>query len=633
MSHPAPPRTRQANVYTWITLIAVAAATALIAPWSMVDADALSRLAIGRTIVTTGQVPATDPFTFTDPQRPWSNPEWLGDTLLYLVHHHLGRAGAQLYKLTLIAGGMVLTLLLATRAGATPLLAAGLLILLLPACVVRFTLRNEIHALWLVPAYGLLLQAAIRDRRWLWGIVPLGVLWANLHASFPLGWVVLLSHWVQWLYRRGQPGDVRPPLNTLLLLLLVHPALALVAPHPVDSYRQVLDHLTGAPIYRQLILEWQTTQTAPRMVALVLHLTALLGLVSFLPPRHREPGPFLLLLAGLALGYASRRFMPLLVVLALPPVAVNATMALDSLAPRSERFGDALLGSGTGPPGVRRWLRLLPGLIFTLSLIVITPVVWAARTDTRPQVMDRPDAPVAAARFLVQACRGGDCPGSRLFNPYNGGPWLLWIAGPRIQLYIDPRNNLGAELLQHYVQQVLPDPLRFDREVERLHIDLCLVDLSDRRYERLAYHLMRGQSRWQMLYLDGHFALYSRNRTRHAYHVLRGVLDFDHLSGVSNAQLRPDLDRLARQAPALARALHGHRLLARDEPARARALLEQSLPQLPPSAALMADLALAMARTGDCPAARQVLGQARQLFGRDPHLRRGEGEINRRCGR
>ena len=589
---------------------AVVAAVVLASPWQMVDADALSRLAIGRTIVTTGSVPATDPFTFTAPAKRWGNPEWLGDTLIYLVHSHGGGRAAQVYKLSFIVAGMALVWILALRMGAGPAIAAAVLLMLLPGCAARFTLRNQIHAFWLVPAYGLLLHAAWSHRRWLWGLVPLGVLWANLHASFPLGWVVLLAAMVQALVQRRH--DLWP---WILALLVLHPALALLGPQGPYSYQQGLDHLSGGSIYRELIMEWRSTDTAPsRLAALPLHLMGLFGLASFLPARNRmQVGPLLLLLAGLVLASSSRRFLPLLVVLALPAVAANFTRLLDSVS--------------------RRWIRRVAMIcIAVLGLGMAAVVAVAARTDDRPPLMGRVDAPLAAARFLAN-----DAPsGARLFNPYNSGPWLLWLVGPRIQIYIDPRNNHGAALLQRYVRDLLPHPHRFEQEASRLMIALCLVDLGDGRYGPLAAHLALARRRWRMIQIDGRFALYARAQSAMAqkwgYHALRGELGFEYLAQAPPQALRHDLLRVRRQAPALAQAIEGYRLLCLDAPppavatavvplarrraGRARRLLEHSLPRLPPSPALMVYLATAMARTGDRPAAQQVLQTARRMFPR-----------------
>jgi hypothetical protein len=471
-----PGRPRQANLVVAALLVAVA--TPLVSPWRMVDPDALSRLAIGRAIAQARSVPHTDPFTFPAPERRWTNPEWLGDVIIYSIYSTCGESGLQLCKATVITGGMLLVLLLAVRAGALPLVAAGLLLLLLPGCVPRFTLRNQIHQLWLVPLYGLVVLRAGADRRWLLALLPLGALWANLHASFPLGWLVLGGGLVQAAVERR-----RPLVGALGVVLLVHPALALVNPHGIHVYDQVLDHLLGAPIYRELIVEWQAPAGVSRLPLLLM---TVVGVASFLPrANRRQAGAALLLLAGLALAHSSQRFMPLLAVLGVPAVAANLTRYVADTSPRFRRLAVA-------------------GLALTAAGLV-APVVWAARTDHRPHVLRRPDAPLAAAARLARGAPAG----SRLFAPYNAGPWLLWLGRGRVRLYVDPRNNLGAGMLHRYVHHLLPDPGHFEAEVGRYGITLCLVDLEDRRMAVLAAHLRRSPGRWRRLGSDGRFALYA----------------------------------------------------------------------------------------------------------------------------
>lgn len=609
-----------------LAAVLLVAAILLIAPWQMVDPDALSHLAIGRFIVERGLIPTTDPFTFSAPHTIWSNPEWLGDATWYLLNRAGGERLQQIFKVLVICAGWLLALHLATRMHASPLLTAALMLIVLLGAPGRFTLRNHIHAYWLIPAYGLILYWARQDRRWLLSLIPLGILWANLHGSFPVGWVVILAALAQTLV---DGCSKRSDLLLLGTLLAIHPLLALISPHGIHTYDQILDHLLGADIYRALITEWQPPGVGPSLLAhLPLHLLGTIGLLSFLPRcNRRQLGGFLLLLAGLSLGYSSRRFVPMLAVLAVPTVAVNLSRWITSAAPHARKLAVAALTF--------------------IALGLVTPVIWTARTDRRPHVLHNSSAPIAASVFIGdQASRG-----TRLFNPFNAGPWLLWHVGPNIRLYIDPRNNLGAKALQRYVSQILPDPAAFEREAERLRITLALVDLADGRMAVLNTHLDRSEA-WSLIFFDGQFALFSRNHPsmrdlnqRFSYHQLRSRLEFEYLLDSSRQHLRriadSDLAQLRQQGPDVAGALEAYRLLCDDgvpppflggSPSphaakKATRLLERVLPQLPPSPSFMAYLATAMARQGKHVASRDVLRAAKDLFPGAPILRALESEL------
>ena len=473
------------NLGDALAALLLAAGVVAVSPWQMIDPDALMRLAAGRFMVQQGAVPATDPFTFTAPGAPWCNPEWLGDVVWYAAYRAGGEPGLQVLKLLLLCGAFLLVLRLARRQGASAVVALALLLLLLPGLAWRFTLRNHLHALWLIPLYGLVLNSARDNPRRVLLLLPLGLLWANLHGSFPLGWVPLAAAVVQALIQRHR----RLALLSVGVLCL-HPLLAAVSPHALGNYQQLLDHALHGPDYRALIMEWQSPlQVSQGMMHLPLHLLAALGLLSCLPRCNRGAravGPSLLLLAALALGYTSQRFIPVAVVLAGPGVAANLSRWLAEAPDRlRSRAGGAFLA-------------------VALGLLLIAAALL--RTDPRPPVLQRPSSPAALARFLAREAP----PGARLFNDFDSGQWLLWLAAPRVKLYIDPRNNHGAASLRRYLDQLLPNPPLFEREVRRHGITMAEVDSAEPRAAALAAHLARS-SQWTRVFFDGRRSLYARD--------------------------------------------------------------------------------------------------------------------------
>jgi len=612
----------------------VAAAVVLSAPWALTDRDSYARLAVGRLIATTGQVPATDPFTFTRPHEPWSNPEWLGDLGWFAAERAGGERAVVALALGLAALGWALALLVTVRRGAHPPLAAALLLLALPAAATALTARNALHAHWLIPLVLLLLPGAGRSLGRLAGLAVIGVLWAQLHSSFVVGWLLLGAACVDQGW--GDPRD-RPAAWRLAGLLAASPLLALIGPQGARVYAQLLEHLTGAPIYRRVILEWRPpAEVAAGLRLLPLHLLGLLALLSFLPRANRRGvGALLRVGCGLALAHGSQRFVALLGVLVVPDLAGNLQRAL----------------TARWPAAAARAVRRAALALAALTAAVLVPTGWQSRRAPLPPVGERIDTPRAAAGFLAAHAPAG----ARLFNPYNAGAYLLWAVGPRVQLYLDPRNNLGAPLLAHYLDTLLPVPSAFDAEARHLSFDLALLELGDGRFDALGAHLRRHRD-WRPVFFDGRFALYARSAGRAAAlardEALRGVaaaLDFDELlhprAALPDAGTRA---RLRREAPAFARALEGFLLLRdhggpppllrgapfdREATRHAQTLLAGALPRLPASPALLSYLATAHARLGEEGALRELLEVATALFANDLHVLALRFELARRAQR
>lgn len=585
-----------------VPALALLAAVWFAAPKQLTDPDTLSRLANGRAIVVERGVFERDPFTFARPDASLGQTEWLGDVIVFAVYSHAGERALQYFAISLVALGFVLALSCGVRLSAPAGVMLVLLSLMLPASAVRFAARNDIHALWLSPLFALvLLSCGQRTRAWL-TLLGLGALWANLHASFVLGFVLLAGAALECRLRDGALRRVP------MAVLLVYPALPLLGPGGGSAYAQLVDHALGAASYRNVISEWQSPLTSTGVLAhLPLYVLSVLGVGAL---ANTRPRPRLLVvvmfLLGTVLALGSRRFLPLFAVLAVPAFAGSAW---EWFARRGPIF--------RGTAGV------------TASAVCCAYLVLGARSvllRTDEPVLARSDGPRDAAQFIAARAPSG----ARLFNAFNDGPWLLWLTAPRVQHYVDPRNHLGAGFLSHYVQDLLPNPRRFEREVERLRITLALVRTADPAMRALAAHLT-ASPHWHLVYWAPRHALHARtvdeNRALidRGYRVLRPTFDLSYLKNSDAPALADDLKLLTSQSATLASALRASLLLLRagseldrESSLRAASALRTAMLSLPPSPHLVLYLALALQRAGQPQAAGIVLQNAAPLF---PELR------------
>jgi hypothetical protein len=458
--------------------------------------------------------------------------------------------------------------------------------------------RNEMHLHWLVPAYGLVLDRARRDQRWLWALAPLGILWANLHGSFVFSWVLVGAELAEALF--GEDRD-RRRARVLALALVAHPLLGFASPEGPRIYSFIYEHYRYGAQIKRLIREWQPPEReAATLAQLPLHLLGILGLISFLPrPNRRQVGGVVVFVAGLWLAYGAQRFLLLFGLLALPVVAGN----FGRVAP--------LL-----PPWPR---RLLAGAFVAAAAALLAPAAVAARRI--PHAANQPDYPSKPAAWIAAHAP----PGSRLFMPYTGSQWLMWLAAPKVRLYIHPQLTYSPLHMIRFFGDVLPHPARFEEEVRRLDITLAMPDLVG-EMPALQAHLDGARDEWALVFFDGFHALYARrvpaNQAlidEHAFRVVRGRLSYDYLAGVPDEALAPDLRRLDAEAPVVASTIRAFRLLrgppSREAGLRARELLRPILHrQLPLTAALVAYLVEAEALAGDVPAATAALEHGLAIF-------------------
>jgi tetratricopeptide (TPR) repeat protein len=150
------------------------------------DFDTWWHLASGRWIVRNGSIPDHDVLSFTVPQNEWINLQWLYDVLLYGVY----QLGGDSALVVASAACFVATFaLLARHLGRyTGVLTTTLLLVWVAATVnERFLIRPEMASFPLLAAIQLVLAEGRANAKRLRWLVPLMILWANMHSLFILG--------------------------------------------------------------------------------------------------------------------------------------------------------------------------------------------------------------------------------------------------------------------------------------------------------------------------------------------------------------------------------------------------------------------------------------------------------------
>jgi hypothetical protein len=176
-----------------IAMLVAAATFATVAftPALFNDGDTFWHIAAGLRMIADRAVLVRDPFSYTFAGQPWNAHEWLSEILMAGAWRTLGWGGVAL----LFAAASALTSgLLAWHLGrwfATP---AQLLILVLCLACMTGSLLARPHVLAL-PLLALwtagLVIARSEQRAPSWALLPVMVLWANLHGGFAFGLLLL----------------------------------------------------------------------------------------------------------------------------------------------------------------------------------------------------------------------------------------------------------------------------------------------------------------------------------------------------------------------------------------------------------------------------------------------------------
>ena len=151
---------------------------------SFTDPDYWWHLRTGEIIVDTLSIPLHDTYSFTAAGAGLLNHQWLSEAFIYLSVSSFGYAVTLglLIALTLASFGLMQRLLL--RLGTPPMIALGLVGLGMLISSPFWTVRPQLLSWFLLAVF---INVLIDRNRPAWMLVPVLVLWANLHLGFLLG--------------------------------------------------------------------------------------------------------------------------------------------------------------------------------------------------------------------------------------------------------------------------------------------------------------------------------------------------------------------------------------------------------------------------------------------------------------
>jgi hypothetical protein len=187
----AKPRERTALPFFFL-LVACLLWVSLAASYKDLGSDYPLYLELGEYIVRNG-VPETAVFTYADAaERPYVAHEWLLSVLLFAMEERTGRAGLHVVRHVLVLSLFTMIAILSQRVSRNWTVSVIIATLTMTIIFPRVPLRAELFGhLFLLGVLTLFVQYRSSSKlRHLAGSLPLVTLWANMHGSFLLFFVV-----------------------------------------------------------------------------------------------------------------------------------------------------------------------------------------------------------------------------------------------------------------------------------------------------------------------------------------------------------------------------------------------------------------------------------------------------------
>jgi hypothetical protein len=487
---------------------------ALMVGGQFADPDLWGRLSIATVLFQTGHLPRIDDFSYTANGAPWIDHEWLTGVAFYAALRAGGEAGLMLLKYALAASTLLLVFALHRIVyRRSPQVACAALLLLLPVYLPGFmpTLRAQVFSFAFFLAFAFLLEAIrferLREIHLVW-LVPVGVVWGNLHGGVAMG-ILLIGVYALAEVARGR---VRLAVRRAATAVALLAALSLLNPYG-PRYMGFL--VRAWTLDRSAVGEWfPLLELGWNVVTAILILStglagglAIGGLWSAL--RRRPDGASDDLLApSLALA--------LLVCMTLSAnrIAIFLGLGLAAYLPVFLGTADGGKIAERAPRPLRTVLRWLPTSICVVALAGAVryaqamPVLATIVPDETLRVFPAKLAyPAGAARYLASSPYEG-----KLMGSFRNGEFLYFTLYPKFRVAIDGRYE---EVYAQDALETVVSVYTFDRRqpeqaiaaANRTGADFIIYRSSTPNPEIVA-----RSPQWRRVYDDGVFSVIGHER-------------------------------------------------------------------------------------------------------------------------
>lgn len=435
------------------------------------DPDAFIHIKLGEYTIQNLTIPDYDPFVFTYTGSQYNNSAWLSQIIYYYLFKKTGFSGLIIFNAIIIGFTYTVLFLVTQSLGLSKFLSIIFLLTISYASKERFVLRPHTFSLLFLSITVYLMQVDSLKKRF-FVFFCFFLLWANLHAGFVYGLVLLCCCFVDSIIKRifKKSNDVLKPS---LLNFSGAVAGSVITPVPLAGYRfssGLLKLKSTADV-----LEWRTLIGS--------HYTFLTGvmilcIIFFLMNwRKNQIKDWLILFIFVPSAFwASRNAYELLIVVT--PYAVSGL----SEFLRQFRFTEKLK--------TNLFIEIIP-------LILVSIFLYDFKLNDYYSLIghgiDPKNYPAGAINYLKKIGVKGN-----IFNSFNFGGAMIFEFYPEKRIFIDGLSSgIALDFLSEYVKAT-EDGEKFENFVKNYDINVIIAE-SDRGYIKRA--IFRPE-KWKLIYWD-----------------------------------------------------------------------------------------------------------------------------------
>ena len=432
------------------------------------DTDMWWHLRAGEETWTNRQVYSVDTFSFTRSGQAWLNHSWLSQVLMFLLFQYGSYLALSLWVAISAVASMALMYF---QMDGHALLRGSILILAGAAASVVWSPRPQIVSLVLfgLVSYILYLYKWKKRNHLAW-LVPIFLLWGNLHGGYVLGMILLGVVIGGELLNKILPGKTEfhmewPEIGKLLFWTVSGMIAVLINPFGIGMWKIPFNTVEVTAL-QDLISEWASPDFHQLFQQPMLWILFLIFFAVGKSKKAIDGTDLLALIVFSWLAFTARRNFGPFAMISAPVISRH----LHAVAENWKLKGNVKkTNSSTGrniSDVARNWINLV------IILLLVLAAGWKALDVNKISfVLEREDEIFPSQ--AVEILRNDNDPG-KIFNEYNWGGYLIWHLR-EYQVFVDGRTDLyGDEIIGEWADILYAAP-GWEDKLNNWDVDYLLV--------------------------------------------------------------------------------------------------------------------------------------------------------------
>jgi hypothetical protein len=447
------------------------------------DGDTGWHVRTGEWILANGRVPHSDFFSFSRSGAPWFAWEWLSDVIFAILHRHGGLAAVVLASLAVICVTSLALFRLIRRNCNNSLVAIAVTLLATGGCAIHWLARPHLFTLlFFVVTLHITARASQGRVRLLAWLIPLTLVWTNLHGGFFVVFLVLACYIASDLINAAIESDAwqrarylrstRPWLATAAACF----AVTFINPYGWELHKHVLQYLSDS-YAMQHIAEFQSMNFHSPIVVYFEPLMILALLTAMWDARCRRFADCFLSLGWLHLALIAQRNVPLFMIAAAPFVGRAIVSLVEAASasrknqvagwiPRASLWFNSSCASFEETD--RLWRVHLASVVPLLAVgaLLLAPRPASAKFTS---TYDPANYPEKALPVLL----GPET--HRIFSNDQWGDYLIYRLYPSKKVFIDGRSDFYGDVFCEHYLDIINIKYGWDKTLDKYGIDTIVL--------------------------------------------------------------------------------------------------------------------------------------------------------------